>query len=218
MSNVFNIQRMAGQITAAKDKAGAMAAAYTAALAGHVLPPLPFPYTGSGDVVSGADGEYNADVITTGSGDNPSYTIFGTPMCFPLSIKLSNGNDDWWLLPTEPIITLGGGNIVAKSNVAKSKLRGSIKERWSTDDYTISIEGLLTRFDQWTYPQDDVARLRAIVEARDTIDVKCQLFEIFGIGKIVVEKYDWPFTKGEENQAYRLSVVSDDDWDLLIKK
>ena len=55
-----------------------------------------------------------------------------------------------------------------------------------------------------------------MLESRKAINVKCQLFEIFGIDRIVVEKFDIPFTKGEENQSYSISAYSDDDWDLLL--
>ncbi len=85
------------------------------------------------------------------------------------------------------------------------------------EDYTITIDGLLTTKDDWTYPAADVKRLRTLLEARETIDVECEMLEIFKIGRMAVEKYDLPFTKGEENQRYSISAYSDDDWDLLIK-
>lgn len=224
--NVFDINVLAGTIAAAKDKAIQKAGEYglNDALRGHVLPPLPpFPVTPGSPV--GQPEEFELEQLAKETGDSPSFTIFGTAMCFPLSIKLkSQLESDWWLLPTEPIISLGGGNELIRRNVSKvstgsgqKRLRGSIKERWAQDDYTISIDGLFTKFDDWTYPQDDVQKLRGMLEAREAIDVKCQLLEIFGIGRMVVEKYDFPFTKGEENQAYRITAYSDDDWDLFIK-
>lgn len=221
MGKIFNIPALTGTLMNAKDKAIALAGemGLNDVLGGHVLPPLPpFPIS-KADTVSGPE-SWSLETIESESQDNAEMSIFGTPMCFPLSIKLTDSSD-WWLLPTEPIITISGGTILVRRNVAKlsnkdKALRGSIKERWSQDDYSISIDGLFTRHDEWKYPQDDVRKLRGILEARKAIDVKCQLFEIFGIGRIVAEKFDFPFTKGEENQAYSIKAYSDDDWNLLL--
>ncbi len=153
--------------------------------------------------------------------DETFVSLFGTPMYFPLRLKLTGSSDDFWLLPTEPLISVSGGNQITRRTVAKAsangdRLKGTIKERWSADDYNISIEGLLTRKESISYPKEDVARLRALLEARDTIDVICPLFETMGIARMVVEKYEFPFSKGEENQTYSISAFSDSDWDLFI--
>lgn len=226
MGNVFDIKSLGAVLATAKDKALAKAGTYALndAFEGRVLPPLPPLPQGNKQEISKEKSEDFDMVFSVAHSDTSEleYSIFGTPMCFPLSIKAQT-DKEWWLLPIEPIITLSGSNTLIRRNVAKissreNKRRGTVKERWATDDYTININGLLSRFDDWSYPTDDVAKMRAIVEARSPIDVKCQLFEIFGIGKMVIEKYDFPFTKGEENQAYSITAYSDDDWNLLIEK
>lgn len=197
VSNLFDIQQLAS---------------------GRVLPPAPFPYVGPGVAIERTDAAFNeAEVLGNAEGDSPVMNLLGTPMCMPLWMKLKS-EADFWLLPVEPMITLAGGNTLVRRYVAKSKLRGSVKERWATDDYSISIEGVLTRYDELRYPHEDMRKLIGLLEAREPIDVKCQLLEYFGIGRIVIDKCEWPFTKGEENQAYRISAYSDDDWDLLIKQ
>ncbi len=224
MNNIFSIGNIKNTLAGARDKAHAAIAGhydFNTQINGRVLPPIP-PYPkGTTQELKKIDSGYTVQTTAVESQDTIQFSVFGTPMCFPLEIKLKS-ESDWWLLPVEPVITLGGSNDLIRRKVAKTSSglnarRGTIKERWAQDDYSISIDGILTRFDQWSYPTEDVQRLRAIVEARQPIDVKCQLLEIFGIGRIVVDKYDFPFTKGEENQAYRLSAFSDDDWDLLIK-
>lgn len=219
MANTFDISKLAGQIKSGKDRAIALAGNFDSnRLAGHVLPPIPFPYIGGGSAVLGANGVYDeVESVEDETIDEIKYTIFGTPMCFPLSIKLSNSSDDWWLLPVEPIITIGGTNVIDNHSVAKSKVLGSLKQSWATDDYAISIEGLFTKLDSWIYPADDVRRLRRMLQARDTIEVLSPLFELFKISRIVIDKFDFPFTKGEENQAYRIAACSDEDWDLTVK-
>ena len=223
MGNVFNISRLAGTITndaleKAKVKAFDLAGqlGLNNAFSGHVLPPLPpYPITEESRVMQ-AEG-YSVEPVEEQELHHVSNSIFGYPMCFPLKIKGESQNDnEWWLLPVEPMITIGGGNTVIRRNVAKGRQRGTIKERWSNDDYTISINGLFTKKDNWTYPRADVIKLRELLESRESLDLQCDLFEIFNIGSMVVEKFDFPFTKGEENQAWSITGYSDDDWQLFI--
>lgn len=139
----------------------------------------------------------------------------GVPMRFPLEISLVD-NEDWWLVPIEPLITLTGRNIIVRRQVSKGKIRGSIKERWTQDDYQVKIEGALMDLKRDDYPREDVQKLRNFCEAAK-LKVRCPLFEIFSINQIVVESYDFPFTKGIQNQQYTINAYSDDTYKLLLK-
>lgn len=139
----------------------------------------------------------------------------GVPMRFPLEISLVD-QEDWWLVPIEPLITLTGRNIIVRRQVSKGKIRGSIKERWTQDDYQVKIEGALMDLKRDDYPRDDVQKLRNFCEAAK-LKVRCLLFEIFSINQIVVESYDFPFTKGIQNQQYTINAYSDDTYKLLLK-
>lgn len=139
----------------------------------------------------------------------------GVPMRFPLEISLVD-QEDWWLVPIEPLITLTGRNIIVRRQVSKGKIRGSIKERWTQDDYQVKIEGALMDLKRDDYPRDDVQKLRNFCEAAK-LKVRCPLFEIFSINQIVVESYDFPFTTGIQNQQYTINAYSDDTYKLLLK-
>lgn len=139
----------------------------------------------------------------------------GVPMRFPLEISLVD-QEDWWLVPIEPLITLTGRNIIVRRQVSKGKIRGSIKERWTQDDYQVKIEGALMDLKRDDYPRDDVQKLRNFCEDAK-LKVRCPLFEIFSINQIVVESYDFPFTKGIQNQQYTINAYSDDTYKLLLK-
>ena len=140
----------------------------------------------------------------------------GVPMRFPLEISLVD-QEDLWLVPIEPLITLTGRNIIVRRQVSKGKIRGSIKERWTQDDYQVKIEGALMDLKRDDNPRDDVQKLRNFCEAAK-LKVRCPLFEIFSINQIVVESYDFPFTKGIQNQQYTINAYSDDTYKLLLKK
>jgi hypothetical protein len=148
-------------------------------------------------------------------------TFEGVPFVLPLSFKFSDQDDSQYrTFPIEPIVSVNCKNIVTRRNVAKkddkNKLRGTIKESWSQDDYEITIAGIFMGPDG-EYPEGDVMWLRSICEAQKTIDVKCPLFTVFNITKIVIENFDFPFTKGTENQVFTIKAYSDDSYDLLIE-
>ena len=141
--------------------------------------------------------------------------IFGVPMEMPLSMRLEG--EEWWRLPIEPIITVSGKNVIIKKQVSKGNVRGTIKERWSQDDYEISIEGIFINPENNGYPDEDVRELKRLCEA-GKVEVMCPLFEIFSIDQIVIESFDVPFTAGPYNQAYKIQALSDDIYKLLLKR
>lgn len=140
----------------------------------------------------------------------------GIPMVMPLSLRLDVEGTEEWLLPEEPMISITGQNIITRRHVSKGRLRGSIKERWTQDDYTVKVEGLLLGRDG-RYPKNDVERLRRYCEA-GKVKVLCPLLEIFGITQIAIESWDIPFTSGTTNQNYEITAYSDDIYKLLIAR
>ena len=138
----------------------------------------------------------------------------GLPMQFPLSFALEGAES--WLLPQEPMITITGQHILTKRQVAKGKIRGSIKERWTLDDYSIRIEGVIIGVDG-RYPKAEVQRLKEYLEAAK-VSAYCPIFELFGITRIVFESWEFPHTSGEANQNYSIQALSDDTYKLLLTR
>ena len=139
----------------------------------------------------------------------------GVPMRCPLWMRLEG--EEWWLLPYEPIITVNGKNVIVKKQVAKGNIRGSIKERWSQDDYQINISGIFMNPDNTGYPDKDVKELKRLCEAAK-VQVMSPLLEVFSIDQIVIESFDFPFTSGPNNQAYTIGASSDEIYKLLLRK
>lgn len=140
----------------------------------------------------------------------------GIPMQLPMRLKLEEAGAEEWLMPMEPMVSLTGQNIITRRHVNKGRVRGSIKERWSQDDYSITVEGVLMGMDG-KYPEEDVAKLRSFCEAAH-VEVLNPLLEIFGISHMVIESWDIPFTSGEANQNYTLKAQSDDIYKLLLTR
>jgi hypothetical protein len=152
--------------------------------------------------------EQLADVVRTNA--------LGVPMQMPVRLKLEEPDAEEWLLPIEPMVSVTGQNIITRRRVNKGRVKGSIKERWTEDDYSVTIEGILMGSDG-NYPTADVAKLRKFCEA-GRVFILNPLLEIFGISHMVIEKWDIPFTSGNENQNYTLSGYSDDIYKLLLSR
>lgn len=157
------------------------------------------------DVMS--DGEL-ADVVRTNA--------LGVPMVMPLRFQKEESGAEEWLFPLEPMISVTGQNILTRRHVSKGNIKGSIKERWTQDDYTVRIEGILMDEDG-SYPQEDVAKLRDFCESGH-VKALCPLLEIFGISRLAIESWDIPFTTGANNQNYTIMAYSDDIYKLLLSR
>lgn len=145
---------------------------------------------------------------------------------FPLSFSVDG--QSWFLMPYEPILNINGKIINVKRRVAKwnaeysDQLIGSIKERWAQDDYDISITGfLMGAIMQGTvedcFPKSDFQKLKTFLTTAKHIYVKCAPLELLGINKIVIDDFTFPFTKGENVQAYDIKACSDSSYNLLIE-
>ena len=141
---------------------------------------------------------------------------------FPFSFRSSKDGNQWWLLPWEPMINIESSNVIAKRRIAKAGKNhiGTIKERWSTDDYSITITGsfygdqMMGKSAQ-TYPRYEMERLRDYLLTPEALEVKCEPLQILNINKIVIESVSFPFTKGENVQAYQIKALSDFNHNLL---
>lgn len=132
-----------------------------------------------------------------------------------------------YLLPYEPMLSISSVNNIVERTVAKAgddiKYQGTVKERWSRGDYEIKITGvligsILTGDVSLCYPKSDFEKLREILESRKSWGIECEPLQLLGISRIVVYDMNFPFTKGENVQAYEISVKSDFDFDLLLEE
>lgn len=161
--------------------------------------------------------EFNVETMTDEELEDVVRTnARGIPMVLPLRFQLEESGSKEWLFPLEPMISLNGQNILTRRHVSKGTIKGSIKERWTQDDYTVRIEGLLMGEDG-KYPEEDVSRLRAFCEAGH-VKVLNPLLEIFGISQLAIESWDIPFTSGTANQNYSIQAYSDDIYKLLLSR
>lgn len=189
-------------------------------LAKRVLPPIPFlPLKNENNV-----GDVNSEGYTINNNWSQAESVPESKQFFPLSFSFTEGGQKW-TFPYEPMINVSSGNNIVKRNVAKQGKEqiGTIKERWSRKDFDISVTGvlmgsLLKGTVEDCFPKKQLAALFDFLIYNKEIFVYSPLLEKFGITKVVVEDYSFPFTKGENVQAYELKLISDFSYNLLIKE
>lgn len=184
----------------------------------HVLLKIPFlPFV-------------NTEIVTSSSKIDPQFSFntaeAPTPedqQYFPLSFSFSQYGAKW-LFPYEPMINISSGNNIIKRNVAKQgdTLIGTIKERWNRKDFEITVTGFLMGSIQTgkvddCFPKEQMRQLFEYLKYSKEFFINCEPLELMGINKVVVEDYIFPFTKGENVQAYELKLTSDHGYELLIE-
>ncbi len=132
----------------------------------------------------------------------------------PMRVKRES-DTVWFEFPIEPLVTVSGKNTIIRRNVAKSAGKGTIKERWSQDDYSVSIQGILCNPED-EYPEADLRALLEIFDARQSIEVEHDILLIFGITHLAIESANFPHTKGLNNQNFEVKAYSDTPFELLI--
>lgn len=180
----------------------------------HVLPVIPFlPFKNKTEIKE-VDTDINAD-LWQADAPTPEDRQF-----FPFYFEGDDGVK--YLLPYEPLVSISGKNTIVRRNVAKANgLIGSVKERWNQADYEITITGVLvgsiiTGSVGDCYPIEDFERLRDYMTKAAALKVYCDPLQLLGINKIVIEDFNFPFTKGENVQAYEIKAYSDFAHNLLL--
>jgi hypothetical protein len=190
----------------------------------HVLPAIPFlPFRDTIQIQNKTQNNGFKATIWEADSPQPKEKQF-----FPLSFSFSESGVNW-LFPYEPLVSISGGNNIVKRNVSKigtdkkgNLLTGTIKERWSQKDYEITITGVLigkklNGRPEDCYPKKKLTELFEFLTAQKIIYCYCHLFEPLGINQLVIEDFSFPFTKGENVQAYEIKAVSDSNHKLLLE-
>lgn len=133
----------------------------------------------------------------------------------PMTLYAMNSQERF-LLPFEPMVSVSGKNVIARRKVAKAKESGTIKERWSRDDYEVTIQGVLTSEDRRKYPSGYMRKLLDLFQQRQAVEVEQAVLAVFGIRYLAIESVSFPHTKGLENQNYEIKAYSDTPINLLI--
>lgn len=184
---------------------------------GHSLPPIvPFRTT----VVVKQSESGGVEFLDENSGTIDGTSVKSNPEAFNFVMPVSLGIDgrDLVKMPVDPMIALTGKNIIARRYVSKKRTGGTIKELWSQDDWNIQISGTFI-YDTIEECGEQVRMLRELCQQGKTgLSIENDvLWNYYGIYRIAVEIFEFPFTPGEGNQDFIIRGYSDEVYDLLIK-
>ena len=186
----------------------------------RVLPPISFlPFKNNPVKINEPEGNFNPGELWMADAPKSESEQF-----FPFTLIDELGRE--FLLPYEPMLSISSKNNIVKRTVAKAddfKYQGTVKERWSRDDYEIKITGvligsILTGDVSQCFPKYDFEKLRDILQLRKNWKINCSPLELLGINSIVIYDMNFPFTKGENVQAYEITAKSDFDYNLLLEE
>ncbi|NRR90639.1 hypothetical protein HSX10_03575 [Winogradskyella undariae] len=188
------------------------------------------PFLSNDVTIAKSEGEYSDPEIW--KADEP---LHKNNQYFPLAFK-SKADTQAYYLPYEPILDITGRNQIirrypvkypkdlqTKASAKKTNaMIGSIKEHWNSDDYEITIRGVLigsiiSGNVEQCYPREDFERLKDYVTKAEALDVFSEPLQLLGINQVVVESFTFPFTKGENVQAYEIKAYSSQDPQVLIQ-
>ena len=133
----------------------------------------------------------------------------------PMRLKRP-ADKQWFTLPLEPLVSVSGRNTIVRRKVAKSRTGGTIKERWSQDDYEVTIRGVVSGADESKYPENQLRRLLELFDERQAVEVEQEILQLFGIHDLAIESASFPHTKGMHNHKYEIQAYSDNPAELLI--
>lgn len=193
-------------------------AVHTQAAFGFAFPPV-IPLKTNVNVSDKEAKEASAELqarLNSGLVENTNWII---PLVFSAAVYTDSAGKRWsydeFKLPVDPVISLSRKNIIVRRYVSKSGTQGSVKERWSMDDWELSITGVIIEEDE-DFRNFMLSQLREIAKFPSSVPVVCQLLNNMDIFQIAIESIDFPHTRGIENQVFIIKAFSDETYRLLI--
>lgn len=147
-------------------------------------------------------------------------SFFGTPIFMPCKLQISKRNDEleYFTLPNEPLIEIKGVKKIVETEFDGND--GSFKELFSMKDYEVVIRGIcVDEENPEDYPDEQVRKLRAIYELRNSLKIVTKLTTMFGIDRVsIMDLRIIPVEGVIGYQPYEIICKSDKEFELEIKK
>ncbi|MCC8154681.1 MAG: DUF6046 domain-containing protein [Tannerellaceae bacterium] len=133
----------------------------------------------------------------------------------PMNVRKIN-TTEWIPFPLEPLVSVSTKNVIVRRNVAKARNHGTIEERWSQDDFEVTIQGMLTTSSSQHFPANHVRTLLNLFQEKQAIEVDQEMLLTMGIKFLAIQSISFPHTKGINNQQFEIKAYSDTQAELLI--
>ncbi|MHB8207778.1 DUF6046 domain-containing protein [Mucilaginibacter sp.] len=125
-----------------------------------------------------------------------------------------------YIFPDWPLFDITAQYLIKKENVQGSYngSYGTVKEMIQQDDFQITIRGFLINYTSQDYPTQLVNDLWAVVNAKRSLTVTNNVFNLLNIHALVIESVELPGVEGYMNiQPFVLHCLSDYPVMLQIK-
>ncbi|MCW3467640.1 DUF6046 domain-containing protein [Chitinophaga nivalis] len=114
-----------------------------------------------------------------------------------------------------PVIRISSRKTIVET--AMVNRTGTIKELINTEDFKISIKGVIIN-DSNHFPEDEIKQLHALYSVDEAITINSVLTNFFLKSeeqKVVITDINWPEVTGIQNvKPYELNLISDHAFDL----
>ena len=115
-----------------------------------------------------------------------------------------------FFLPYSVVIISGKKTIV---KTAMAERQGTVKELYSTDDYSINIKGFFIDDKNRTWPEEDLKLFKKIFELQTAVALDNALTNIFleKEQKVVIESFDLPEVEGGRKHVRPFNIQLESD-------
>lgn len=146
------------------------------------------------------------------------YSALGTPVFDYIKIKNSTYYNHEgkrrrvydYEFPYECLIELNQPSIIEETFIVGRK-GGSIKEQMGTDDWYITIRGLIINYETGNYPTEAVERFIKMISHPTELEVESPFLNMFGINQMVIFDRNIPQIEGALNyQPFTLMCKSNE--------
>lgn len=140
-------------------------------------------------------------------------TVFGLPIYMPLLFeKIDNMSNDLFL--DSAVVTISRTKNIIVTNVQGRD--HSVKEFINNGDYNVSIEGFIAGKGA-NYPREQVEQLEVILNAKQSLKVVNEVFQIFGIHELVITDYELPPMPMFNIQRYEIAAISEKPIEMILE-
>ncbi|MFT3750968.1 MAG: DUF6046 domain-containing protein [Agriterribacter sp.] len=166
----------------------------------------------------------NAEQLVTGNGSLIKEQVKGVDIWFPVRFYNPGDSTPIEYLPYT-VVRVTGKKTIVKTPVMYRK--GTVKEQYNIDDYSISIKGFLIG-ENGEFPEQDMDSLKDLFELKRGIQIDNAITNIFlsdpGLSRfeqnrVVIESLDFPEVEGGRINVkpFNMQLVSDFVFTLELK-
>jgi hypothetical protein len=153
------------------------------------------------------------NIVTHASGSTLIESYLNKEIWLPTRFMELNINDydsSELFLPYS-VIKISGKKTIVKTAMAERQ--GTVKELYSTDDYSISLKGFLIDDQNRVWPEQDLKALKRLFELQAAVVLDNALTNIFLARdqKVVIESFDLPEVEGGRKHVRPFNIQLESD-------